>query len=341
MSSSKHFNTIKSFSLSISLFLLLINCNSKVLEYKKLQGNVFGTTFHIIYSDSIERNLEADIAQLFKEINSSLSTYQKNSTISVLNNEKLLQVEIDKHFMKVMEISKKVYTTTNGYFDPTIGKTANVWGFGASKIRKDPSQQEIDSLLQYVNFTKVSVDGDLLIKKDPEIYLNFNAIAKGYGVDAAGILLESKGIKNYMVEIGGEVRSRGKNGKGKFWSVGIEEPNFDGTRSLMKVTRLQDESMATSGNYRKFRIDPKTGKKIAHTLNPKTGSPSETDLLSVSVIGNAYCGEMDAYATGFMSMGYKQAKTIAAQHPELKVFFIYLENDEMKTYASEGLEFVK
>lgn len=341
MRSYKHFNTIKSFLLTICVFYFLVGCNSKKIEYKKLQGNVFGTTFHIQYYDSLERNLESDIVQLFKEINNSLSTYQKNSTISVLNRENLSSIDIDSHFVKVMEISKKVYASTNGYFDPTIGKTANVWGFGATKITKEPSQQEIDSLLQYVDFSKVNVQGSKLVKDNSEIYLNFNAIAKGYGVDAAGLVLESKGVKNYMVEIGGEVRARGKNAKGKFWSVGIEEPNFDGTRSLMKITRLNNESIATSGNYRKFRVDSITGKKIAHTLNPKTGSPSETDLLSVSVIANAYCAEVDAYATGFMSMGYQKAKAIAAQHPELKVFFIYLENDEMKTFTSEGLEFLE
>ncbi|WP_029489205.1 FAD:protein FMN transferase [Ochrovirga pacifica] len=338
---SNYISTLKTLFYSFCIFFLTTGCNSKQNVYKTLQGNVFGTTFHIKYAETIERNIEEDIAQLFEKINHSLSTYHKESVISQLNNQPLASVTIDEHFLKVMEVSKKVYLDTDGYFDPTIGKTASVWGFGAKKITQEPTQNEIDSLLQYVGFDKVHVENNVLLKENKEIYLNFNAVAKGYGVDAVGVLLEGLGIQDYMVEIGGEVRARGTNDKGQFWSIGIEEPNFDGTRSLQKVTRLQNEAIATSGNYRKFRVDPNTGKKIAHTLNPKTGSPSETDLLSVSVITNGSCAEADAYATGLMSMGYEKATSVVAKHPELKVFFIYLDNNEVKTYASKGLTFIK
>lgn len=335
--------TIKPFKVLFFCFITLFftnACNVKKNGYKKLQGNVFGTTFHIKYSDNLERDLSKNIAELFKEINNSLSTYHNESVISKLNSG-IPSIEVDDNFKNVFVLAKKVHKNTEGYFDPTIGKTGNVWGFGPEKITKEPSASEIDSLMQYVGFEKVSLKGNTVVKENKEIYLDFNAIAKGYGVDVAGLFLESKGIKDYLVEIGGEIRARGKNAKGDDWSVGIEEPHFDGTRSLQKITRLKNEAIATSGNYRKFRIDSITGQKIAHTLNPKTGSPAQTDLLSTSVISTKSCGEADAYATAFMAMGFEKARKIALQHLDLKVFFIYLENDKLKTYKSENLKFVE
>ncbi|NIJ43793.1 thiamine biosynthesis lipoprotein [Wenyingzhuangia heitensis] len=267
-----------------------------------------------------------------------MSTYHSNSIITKINGG-LLFSKVDNHFKNVFLLAKEVHQRTNGYFDPTVGKMVNAWGFGPVKIDKEPTNIQVDSLMQFVGFDKITLDDDILNKTSSEIYIDFNAIAKGYGVDELGRFLESKNIKNYLVEIGGEIRARGKNAKGENWSIGIEEPNFDGTRSLQKVTTLKNEAIATSGNYRKFRIDEVTGKKIAHTLNPKTGFPAETDLLSVSVIAPVSCAEVDAYATAFMSMGVKKAKTIAATFPKMKVFLVYLENDEVQTFASPSLEF--
>lgn len=337
--------TIVNNLLKTSFFFALIvfsttACVHKEVKYQKLQGNVFGTTFHIQYSDTTSNNYNADITKLFNEMNNSLSTYHSESLISQLN-DGLSEIKVDRHFVNVFKISKSVFDDTDGYFDPTVGKIVNAWGFGAKKSEKSLTEYEIDSLMQYVGFDKVSLKGNYIMKQDANITFDFNATAKGYGVDLVGDFLELKGVKNYLVEIGGEIRAKGKNEKNKFWSVGIEEPNFDGSRSLQKVTQLENEAIATSGNYRKFRIDSLTGKKIAHTFNPKTGAPAETDLLSVSVIAPLTCGEVDAYATAFMAMGYKKAKTLATKHKEMKVYFIYIENDELKTYASDDLEFTE
>ncbi|NJB82118.1 FAD:protein FMN transferase [Wenyingzhuangia aestuarii] len=332
------FKLLKTHLFRICIFFSIISCEQKQAEYLKLQGNVFGTTFHIKYSDNNNQNLGQSIDSLFKTINNSLSTYHADSKISKIN-QGLLNAEVDHHFKNVFLLAKEVYQQTNGYFDPTVGKMVNAWGFGPIKIDKQPTNYQVDSLMQYVGFDKITLLASTITKTNSDVYLDFNAIAKGYGVDVVGLFLESKHITDYLVEIGGEIRARGKNAKGDDWSVGIEEPNFDGTRSLQKITHLTNEAIATSGNYRKFRIDEATGKKIAHTLNPKTGFPAETDLLSVSVIAPVSCAEVDAYATAFMAMGFDKAKEIASKFPKMKVFFIYLEHNELKTYASPNLEF--
>lgn len=323
----------------ICLFFALFSCDSDKNEYLKIKGNVFGTTFYISYSDDQQKNYTKEITELFNTFNHSLSTYHTNSTISKLNNGKLVSI-VDNNFKEVFLLSKRIHNKTQGYFDPTVGKMVNAWGFGPVKNKNTPSHREVDSLMQYVGFNKVTIKGDRIIKQNPYIFLDFNAIAKGYGVDVVALFLEQKGVENYLVEIGGEVRAKGKNNKGKYWSIGIEEPNFDDSRSLKKVTRLQNESIATSGNYRKYKLDT-NGNKIAHTLNPKTGFPAKTDLLSVSVIAPKGCGEVDAYATAFMAMGYTKAKELSKSIPDLKVFFIYLENNKLKTYASSNLNFVE
>ncbi|MGY5355201.1 FAD:protein FMN transferase [Wenyingzhuangia sp. IMCC45467] len=333
-------NLLKTLFFYALIVFSTVACTQKQAKYQKLEGSVFGTTFHIQYSDTTNGNFSADITSLFDKMNNSLSTYHSHSLISELNNG-LSVLKVDGDFVNVFKLSKKIFKETNGYFDPTVGKMVNAWGFGPHKSDKDPSKQEIDSLMQYVGFDKVILKNDTIVKQNPNITFDFNATAKGYGVDLVGEFLESKGVKNYLIEIGGEIRARGVNENKKLWSVGIEEPNFDGTRSLQKVTQLNNEAIATSGNYRKFRIDSITGKKIAHTFNPKTGSPAHTDLLSVSVIAPVTCGEVDAYATAFMAMGFKKAKALASVHKNMKVYFIYIEDDQLKTYASDHLKFVE
>lgn len=333
---------VKNTSTFICLMLsfLLLGCVQKPIAFQKIKGNVFGTTFHITYQDSLQRDFTESISDVFKAFNQSLSTYHSTSTISKLNNN-LSSIQVDANFKEVFLLSKEIYKETEAYFDPTIGKMVNAWGFGPVKNKRLPTNRQVDSLMQFVGFDKVSLKGDEVLKENKNIYLDFNAIAKGFGVDVVARFLETKGISNYLVEIGGEIRAKGKNTTQKLWSVGIENPNFDGTRSLMKVTCLEDEAMATSGNYRKYKTDSITGKKIAHTLNPKTGFPAKTDLLSVSVIGKKSCASVDAYATAFMAMGYKKAKQLALQTPNIKVFFVYLENDELKTYGSKTLVFTE
>jgi len=324
---------IKNTLLTLVTYSLLLSCEPKKEQFVSLNGNVFGTTFLIKYKDPKHRNFKHQITTIFNEFNNSMSTYHKNSTISQLNNG-AQTIEVNSYFESVFLLSKNVFQKTNGYFDPTIGKMVNAWGFGPKKLKTTPNYKQIDSLMQYIGFDKVSLNHHIIFKKHPETILDFNAIAKGYGVDLVGLFLEKNNITNYLVEIGGEIRARGKNPNNKFWSVGIEEPNFDGTRSLQKVITLNNQSIATSGNYRKYKIDSITGKKYAHTLNPKTGYPAKTNLLSTSVISQNTCGEADAYATAFMAMGFNKAKEVALKIPELKVIFIYSEETNLKVYSN-------
>jgi len=331
----------KNYTVGVFVFfsLLFSSCIKPQSSYNKMQGNVFGTTFHITYKDNLQRDFSKEVASLFNKFNHSLSTYHLNSVISKLNNG-AESIEVDANFKQVFLLSKKIHKETGGYFDPTIGKMVNAWGFGPVKIKTKPTEQQVDSLMKFVGFDKITIDGNIVNKKDKSCYLDFNAIAKGYSVDVIANFLENKNIANYLVEIGGEIRAKGVNAKNKYWSVGIENPNLDGTRSLTKITTLENESMATSGNYRKYKIDKNTGAKIAHTLNPKTGFPAKTDLLSVSVIGKTTCGEVDAYATSFMAMGFKRAKKMVLKNNKIKVFFIYIQDDVLKTYASPSITFV-
>jgi len=324
----------------VLLFSWIVGCQQTKKTYSNFKGNVFGTTFHIKYLfEGNSQDLNKSIDSLFEEINSSLSTYRPKSLVSSLN-DSMLELKVDDHFKKVFVLSKEVHQNTSGYFDPTVGKMVNYWGFGPDNFKKQPTNRQVDSLMNYVGFDKVVLKNGVVVKSNPNIYLDFNAIAKGYGVDVVGSFLESKKISNYLVEIGGEIRVRGKNPNNEHWSVGIEDPNFDGSRSFQKITRLNNEAIATSGNYRKFKIDVNTGEKIAHTLDPKTGFPAKTDLLSVSVIAPMDCAEVDAYATAFMAMGFDKAKVVAENFPQMKIFCIYLKNNELKTYATGNLQFI-
>ncbi len=288
----------------------------------KLSGTVFGTSYSVIYDS--DENYQKAFENLFEVLNGSLSTYQIDSDISKLNRNEL--VKIDEHFIKVFDASKKIFELTNGAFDPTIGNIVNAWQFGAQDIIQELDSLKIDSLMQFVGFDKTRRINTSIEKDHPNIYMEFNAIAKGYGVDVIGEFLEGKNIKNYLVEIGGEIRVRGINTeKQKAWTVGVERPHFDGTQSVFKAIPLKDAAMATSGTYRKFKVD-ENGNKYSHIIDTKTGYPSKTNLLSITVISDD-CMTADAYATAFKAMGIEKIKSFLKHHPELKVFLIF-ENED-------------
>ena len=303
----------------------------EISENTQLEGSVFGTFYQVTYNTDV--NYEAQLDSLFNVINASMSTYIDNSDISKLNRNEL--VDVDNHFKIVFSNSEAIYKATNGAFDPTIGAVVNAWDFGPEGKIMDLDSLKIDKLMQSVGLDKVSLKGNTIIKPKGT-FIDFNAIAKGYGVDVVGEFLESKKIKNYLINIGGELRARGSNKtKGKIWTVGVENPNFNGTQSINKVLFLKDKAMATSGTYRKFKIDD-NGNRYAHIIDTKTGYPSKTNLLSISVIADN-CMTADAYATAFKAMGIERIKTFLEAHPELKVFLIF-ENDkkEFETLSLNG-----
>lgn len=309
------------------LLFLLFCCTSD--DYRTEEGLVFGSTYRIVYQ--CNRDLSDSIQHVFDEINHSLSTYDKSSVISQWNNNDVNSV-VDEHLTTVFRTAKKVHHLSNGAFDLTVAQLVNAWGFGNTSGNLINAQL-IDSLLQFVGMDKISIDGEKLIKSDPRIKLDVNALAPGYCVDLIAKLFNSHSIKNFLIDVGGEIRTQGVNSKGTSWQIGIDKP-IDNlaieTPEIQSIVALSGWSLATSGNYRHFYL--KDGKKFAHTINPHTGYPAETDVLSVSVITQS-CMMADALATAIMVIGRKKGLALADSLPDTEAYIIY--NDDSGNYQVE------
>lgn len=309
--------------LFITVFLFLSCKQEKERVYKTSSGVVFGTSYMIKYQSDV--NYQKSIDSLFYLVNKSTSNYMPTSDISKINKGDTTIV-VDAIFKEVFQKSKRIYKETKGFLDPTVGNLVNAYGFGSAKEQKDLNEDELNELMQYVGFDKIKLKNNKIVKEHKSVYLDFNAIAKGFGIDVVGRFLESKSIKDYLIEIGGEIRARGVSSKNKPWKIGIDDPNIDGTRSISKYIELTNKSMAGSGNYRKFRIG-KDGKKYVHTINPKTGLAKESNLLSAVVIADTDCADVDAYATAFMAMGFEKTKEFLSRHNKIKAYLVYV-NDK-------------
>lgn len=290
--------------------------------YQHDRGTVFGTTYSIIYQSN--DNLNKEIMAALNEVDQSMSTFNKGSVISKINRNE--QVQPDKMFADVFQLAEKTSNETNGAFDVTVAPLVNAWGFGfKSGVR--PTPHAIDSIKQFIGYKKVSYVDGRIKKKDPRLMLDFSAIAKGYGSDVVASLLKRKGIENFMVEIGGEIVTRGISEKRLPWKVGVTKPSDDSlnvNQELQTILNVTNKAMATSGNYRKFYY--KNGKKYAHTIDPMTGYPVQHNILSSTVLASN-CAEADAYATAFMVLGLEKAQKVLNQHPELMAYFIYSDKD--------------
>ncbi len=320
--------------------LIVISCGNNSQRKSVLQGDAFGTTYTFQVYSKEKINIEKGIDSVIYAVNKSVSTYQPNSDISKINQGDSTIV-VDAIFKEVYRISETVYTNSKGFFDPTIGVLRNAYGFGDVKPLKEIDSLSLDSLMQFVGFRKVKINANGTInKKFPEIYFDFNAVAKGYGIDCIGNYLEANGISNYLIELGGEILTKGINlDKNKNWVVGIE--NIDSQledRSYSTTVTLQNEAMAASGNYRKFRIDSLTGKKYVHTLNPLTGSAVKSDVTSATVIAPT-CALADAYATAFMAMGLENSKKILPKLSEIEAYLTYNDvNNIPQVFLTEGFK---
>jgi len=311
------------------LIVLFCSCSKEELKTIKVAGGVFGTTYSVTYLGT--ENYQQQFDSLFTAINQSMSTYITDSDISKINRNEA--IEIDYHFKDVFKASKDIYKSTEGVFDPTIGNVVNAWSFGAEKNKFLTDSTTIDSLMQFVGLNRIGIVDNKIVKPKAA-YLEFNAIAKGYGVDVIAEFLEKKDVANYLVEIGGELRALGTNVEGKRdWTVGIYDPNFEGRKTYSKTITLKNEAMATSGTYRKFKVDD-NGNRYAHIINTKTGYPTKTNILSVSVIAPD-CMSADGYATAFQAMGLKKVTEFLERRPELKVYFIY--EDDSNTLQTLSL----
>ena len=320
--------------LILATIWILARRNQKA-EFNTASGFVFGTVYKIAYQH--DADLKPEIEAELKRFDQSLSPFNDSSVISRINrNEELVT---DSFFQTCFNRSMEISRETKGAFDITIAPLANAWGFGFKK-GNFPDSAMIDSLLEMTGYEKVKLsDEGKVMKTDPRIMLSCSAVAKGYAVDVIAQLLKKKGIRNFMVDIGGEVVVHGQNPQNGPWRIGLNKPIDDSlavNQELQAVLQVTDLGMATSGNYRNYYY--KDGKKYAHTIDPRTGYPVQHSILSATVIAKD-CMSADAYATAFMVMGLEEAERVADAHPDIDACFIYTDEEgKLQTFLTKGME---
>jgi len=319
----------------VAVVFLIVSCNLALNnEPVKLLGEAQGTYYSIIYFDSQQRDFQHDIDSILDAFDQSVSLWVPESILSKVNNN-IAGVTLDDYFINNFRLAKEVANETGGAFDFTIGPMVKAWGFGYDNhIQVDSII--IDSLLQLVGYEKVNIIDNIVVKQNPNISFDFNAIAQGYSVDIIGEFLESKQINNYLIDIGGEVKAAGQKTNEKPWKVGIEKPAEDpnNSRDLTAIIKLEDLSVATSGNYRKFFEE--NGIRYSHMIDPFTGYPARHNLLSVSIVTNN-TALADAYATACMVMGLDESITFIEARDNLEAFFIFTDkNSDYDVYATDG-----
>lgn len=330
--------------LTLLVILLFCSCNNtKNTYYITIEGQALGTFYQITYSDSEQRNFQPAIDSLLSAFNNSLSAYSKESLLSKVNRNE--EVELDGFFITSFNRSKEIYEMTDGAFDVSGAPIFSAWKFGPSEggERHVPAASVIDSLLNFVGLDKIRIEEGKIVKSDSRVVLNMNSIAKGYSSDVVATFLDSKGVENYLVEIGGEMRLKGENREGKGWKIGIDKPidgNMNLGTELQVVLRLTDKGLATSANNRQYFIED--GKKYGHTIDPRTGYPVIQSLLSATVVADD-CMTADALATAFMVMGLEESKAFLAKHPEIDAYLIYdsdttNSSQEFAEYYTPGIQ---
>lgn len=313
---------------------ILIIREQQVMPYQENIGLVFGTEYHITYqcNDDLQPEIEAEL----KKVDNSLSTFNQQSVISKINRNE--EMSVNEMFEQVFNKAQYVSQETDGAFDITVAPLVNLWGFGF-KTGENPSKEKVDSLMQYIGYQTVSLNNKKVRKVHPNTMLDAAAIAKGYACDVIAQLFRDKGIKNFMVEIGGEVITCGNSPKRIPWKIGVTKPVDDSLNTQQEqqaVLNVTDMAMATSGNYRNFYY--KGGKKYAHTIDPKTGYPVQHSLLSATVLAKD-CATADAFATAFMVMGIEKAKKVLEKHSELMAYFIYSDaKGELAVWHSPSMD---
>lgn len=325
----------------MTIFFLL-GCSQKESEGLQenpamiMEGEAYGSTFRIVYY-SYNKNYNEEIQEVLEEFDHSVNTYIPTSVLTQFNQSEK-GGKADRMLLELFRISRNYHSISEGYFDPSISPLSDLWGFSSKGIQHYPSESEVDSVMQFIGLENIQVEGDSLSKNDARIALSFNAIT-GYVNDQVAKLLDEKHVESYLIEIGGEMIAKGKKPNGESWTIGIDEPIENANeRTLNSILVLNNEALATSGNYRKFMIDEETGRKIVHILNPKTGYPEISALLSATVIAPT-CAEADAIATALMAMGLEKAIEYTEKRPDLKFYFISSdENGEFVNQAFQGFE---
>ncbi len=334
--------------LVVAVFLLR-ELGRPSLLLQEIQGGTMGTTYTVQYrtsrtaalADQENQNIASKIEKRLDEVNGLMSNYRPDSEISRFNAAQS-SLSLSPETIEVIALSLKVSELSGGAFDITVGPIVNAYGFGPQKRSAEPlTAESLVPLREYVGYQLLELDSgaSTLYKKDPRVYCDLAAIAKGYGVDQVAKVLDGLDIEHYVIEIGGEIRARGRNDAERPWRVGILKPLDNATRDLSDSVSLSDRSMATSGDYRIFYIED--GKRISHTIDPRTGRTIEHALASVSVIAST-CAEADAWATALMVLGPEEGFTFAATHNLAALFLVREGNGNfLEKTTPEFEEFLK
>ncbi len=307
--------------------LLLSSCSD--YQFHKIEGGALGTYYAITYKGKDNPELQSGIDSILNTIDENFSIFNPNSLISKVNDNQ--EVALNEEFVKVFQTAQQIGRETNGALEMTIGPLVNLWGFGKDERNSRISQATIDSIMDYVGYQKIHIENNTIVKENPNIQLNFNALAKGYAVDKVADYLVGKGYKDCVVDIGGEIVAKGRKYHDQEWNIGVQVPTKtrDGEMRSAQTFHLENQATATSGNYRNYFEED--GQRFTHIIDPITGRPEKSNLLSVTVIANQ-CIIADAYATAFMVMGVEKSKKFLESHPELTCIFI---SDKQGEYQME------
>lgn len=333
--------TLKKWHLPFLLFLIIGTYlaitrkeEAKDIPFQYCEGAIFGTVYHATYQ--CDSSLNGKILEELQAVDQSLSMFNPNSTISQINSGK--SNETDSLLRTIFHIAREVSQATDGAFDITVAPLVNAWGFGF-KHGALPDSLQVDSLKQLIGWNRISLKDNKFFREDPRMIIDLSAVAKGFGSDCVAQMFRKHGINNFMIEIGGEVVTSGVSPKAKAWRIGVNKPQEDSTSTsneLQTILQMNNCAMATSGNYRNFYID--NGRKIAHTIDPKTGYPVQHSILSSTVIAPT-CAIADAYATAFMVLGLEKSLQVLDKHPELMAYFIHTDKEgNYQVWKSPGIE---
>lgn len=322
----------------ILLLIISLSCKEKEIAFSAFNGFTQGTTYSITYANPgniSPEELQFKVESILYNFDMSLSLYQDSSIVTKINRNEYAVP--DSFFLDVFSKSRKIWEITGGAFDVTVGPLVRAYGFGPDEVRGFRESAR-DSLMALVGMEKVDIKDGMLVKTDPRVSLDFNAIAQGYSVDVIARFFDGLGLRRYLIEIGGEVRVRGDR-DGREWRIGIDRPeenNMVAGQELQAIISMKDKSLATSGNYRKFYVE--NGIKYSHTIDPKTGYPARDQLLSATILAGD-CATADGVATACMVMGKDKTIEFLSAHPEFEGFLVYSDDSgNFRTWISESLK---
>ena len=327
---------MKRLAILFGIIVLLTSCNRQPKKIM-LQGEAQGSYYAITYYDEQERNFQHEIDSIFHAVDVSVNLWVDTSVISKVNRNE--DVTLDSIFIDNFNIAQEAARLSDGYFDPTISPIVAAWGF-SYKHGDSITPQLIDSLKQLVDYRKVRIENGMVVKENPDMTLDFNAIAQGYTSDLIASFLDSRGIKNYLVDTGGEIMAHGTKPNGQPWIVGIEKPadNWDSEQVVHTRIALRDKGLVTSGSTRKYV--ERNGKRYSHCIDPNTGYPVEHQVLSVTVMANSSVWA-DALASICMVMGMEKSLPLIESMDDVEAYYIYVnENNELETFATEGFSVI-